>query len=467
MHPDEEPQLKISKLPFYVGDGLLVATALAIAILGDWQLTDMQVAYCVVAVALGAALTCLPFVVEYFMRAKEQSEDRTAEMELLKKHLAETSNAFEQVSARFRDLEARLSANGQADEVVVAAVDQKLAVVEQLREQVQAVRSDFEGKLTDLEKAIPAPVELVDPAVLTGLEQSVAELRAKLDVAQQDHVDLEPLMLSVERIQTMLDQHTDQLNKLESIDQEAQPKRVTRGRPAKKSLLHRAINEKQDVSAKAVKRIIRAKKLSSESESESDLAAEKQGEQNVTVEPVAELEETEEILAPESVVEEPMPEPEPEPEVDVMIEGLGELMEIEDDAIEAELAKSEAEPEAQEAPAAADGEGTSASDLFGEAPATTVSPKRKSRTKKKDAVLTVSILIGIGNKPFLRGSAAGLTWEQGIEMDFQEIGKWRWVAPEDLDEPIEVQIYRNDEDPDLTGKYTLEPGQKLELSPKF
>jgi hypothetical protein len=52
-------------------------------------------------------------------------------------------------------------------------------------------------------------------------------------------------------------------------------------------------------------------------------------------------------------------------------------------------------------------------------------------------------------------------------MDFQEIGKWRWVAPVDLEEPVEVQVYRNDEDVDRKGRHVLEPGQKLEVSPVF
>jgi hypothetical protein len=52
-------------------------------------------------------------------------------------------------------------------------------------------------------------------------------------------------------------------------------------------------------------------------------------------------------------------------------------------------------------------------------------------------------------------------------MDFQEIGKWRWVAPADLEEPVEVQVYRNDEDADRKGRHVLEPSQKLEVSPVF
>ena len=76
-------------------------------------------------------------------------------------------------------------------------------------------------------------------------------------------------------------------------------------------------------------------------------------------------------------------------------------------------------------------------------------------------------MIGIGNKPFLRGSGGGLSWERGVPMDFEEIGKWRWIAPADLEEPVEVQVYRNDKDGDRKGRYTIEPGQKLEVSPVF
>ena len=103
-------------------------------------------------------------------------------------------------------------------------------------------------------------------------------------------------------------------------------------------------------------------------------------------------------------------------------------------------------------------------DLFGEVvPATA----RRARTKANDAIFTVSILIGIGNKPFLRGGGGGLNWESGILMDFEEIGKWRWVAAADLEGPVELQVYRNDEDADRKGRYTLEPGQKLEVTPVF
>jgi hypothetical protein len=52
-------------------------------------------------------------------------------------------------------------------------------------------------------------------------------------------------------------------------------------------------------------------------------------------------------------------------------------------------------------------------------------------------------------------------------MDFQEIGKWRWEAPVEVDSAIEVQIYCNDEYPDKQGKQTIQPGENLEIESKF
>jgi hypothetical protein len=52
-------------------------------------------------------------------------------------------------------------------------------------------------------------------------------------------------------------------------------------------------------------------------------------------------------------------------------------------------------------------------------------------------------------------------------MEFEAIGKWRWTAPADLDQAIEVQVYRNDEDPDTSGRHSLQAGDKLEINAKF
>ena len=87
MRPDEDDFLTLTKWPFYLGDALLVSAALAIAILSDWNLSDFQVAACVVAVALGAGLFVLPYLAEYYMRGREQQDDRESQIRVLWRRL--------------------------------------------------------------------------------------------------------------------------------------------------------------------------------------------------------------------------------------------------------------------------------------------------------------------------------------------------------------------------------------------
>ena len=112
MQSDDEAPLTLSKWPFYLGDILLVLTALAIAILGKWQLTDMQVVSCVLAVALGAAIFVLPYIVEHSMRVREMSDDRDAEIRMLKGYLQKAESALGQYHERLQELE---SGSGSVD----------------------------------------------------------------------------------------------------------------------------------------------------------------------------------------------------------------------------------------------------------------------------------------------------------------------------------------------------------------
>ena len=95
-------------------------------------------------------------------------------------------------------------------------------------------------------------------------------------------------------------------------------------------------------------------------------------------------------------------------------------------------------------------------------------PIEKEEIANKNGTTTVvaNVMIGIGNKPFLRGEGPGLSWEEGVAMNFVEIGKWAWSPPR-KNASLTVQIYRNDQDPDKTGKVEVKPGQKIEITPDF
>jgi iron-sulfur cluster repair protein YtfE (RIC family) len=99
---------------------------------------------------------------------------------------------------------------------------------------------------------------------------------------------------------------------------------------------------------------------------------------------------------------------------------------------------------------------------------TTSKTEISSEKVDPNATTTVvaNVMIGIGNKPFLRGEGPGLSWDEGVSMNFIEIGKWAWSPPR-KNASLTVQVYRNDQDPDKGGKVVVKPGQKLEITPDF
>ena len=102
---------------------------------------------------------------------------------------------------------------------------------------------------------------------------------------------------------------------------------------------------------------------------------------------------------------------------------------------------------------------------------TTPPPVKEEEVTAKKApggmtTVIAKVMIGIGNKPFVRGEGPGLSWEEGVPMNFLEIGKWAW-SPSRKNASVTIQIYRNDEDPDQSGKHEVKPGEKFEITPEF
>ena len=93
-----------------------------------------------------------------------------------------------------------------------------------------------------------------------------------------------------------------------------------------------------------------------------------------------------------------------------------------------------------------------------------VSAPKTSSTGTTSVV--ANVMIGIGNKPYLRGEGPGLNWDEGVPMNFIEIGKWAW-SPSRKNASLTVQLYRNDNDPDQSGKIEVKAGEKIEITPNF
>ena len=60
--------------------------------------------------------------------------------------------------------------------------------------------------------------------------------------------------------------------------------------------------------------------------------------------------------------------------------------------------------------------------------------------------LIIYLMIGIGNKPFVRGTGPGLSQDKGVPMGFLGIGRWQWISP-DPEAPATVEVWKNDQSP--------------------
>lgn len=76
-------------------------------------------------------------------------------------------------------------------------------------------------------------------------------------------------------------------------------------------------------------------------------------------------------------------------------------------------------------------------------------------------VLTINLMIGIGNKPYVRGTGPGLSPDKGLLMTFLGIGRWQWVSPEP-DAPATVEVWKNDQTP-LGEPLHLSGGEPVEV----
>ena len=76
--------------------------------------------------------------------------------------------------------------------------------------------------------------------------------------------------------------------------------------------------------------------------------------------------------------------------------------------------------------------------------------------------LTINLMIGIGNKPYVRGTGPGLSMEKGIPMTFLGIGRWQWISP-DPESPATVEVWKNDQTP-LGEPLHLSGGEPVEVN---
>ena len=84
----------------------------------------------------------------------------------------------------------------------------------------------------------------------------------------------------------------------------------------------------------------------------------------------------------------------------------------------------------------------------------------------RSITLIAYLNIDISSTPYVRGEGAGLSWDEGVPMEFVEIGKWQWTVENAL-ESTSCRIFKDDSLAARGDDIIIKVGEKVEVYPKF
>ena len=437
----------VTKWPFYLSAFFILALVLGFAYLhlqenntlDQWQLTT-----CILASALASILVFIPHLLDRFLYLVFDPANRKDE-ELHRK-------TYFDIKEMRGDLESLAVKIDKVPAVVDKIISDSVAKTEDAEPGIDKLATDLEdtreelleklGKLQELSEQTPLLAE-PDPAIAQANE-SIGKLGTSLKGLSRQ---LEKLQDAVSQLPT---EFSDPLAPLapepESPESE---KEEAEGEV-----------EPEEEDDEPIEEVPEATEL----EPEETEAMKMVPEEEPDPEPISEEEEplltkeSEEDEIEESEEEEPTEE-EDDPLTPEPVEAE-EASEDESETGELDLDLPDPEETLRKVDALLAGEDANTKT----APAT--EPIKPKSSPGGSTSVVANVMIGIGNKPYLRGEGAGLSWDQGVAMNFIEIGKWAWT-PTRKNAALTVQVYRNDEDPDNGGKIEVKSGEEIEITPDF
>lgn len=452
---------RLPKIPFIAADAILIITALLIAYSGEGPLSPLTFFWIILCVALGGILACLPFYAEF------RDHVRLAEYD---KSQANLENA--------RRIEAALVEIQQIQEAVSAQTTH----AERTAQLIENLLQRTDSRLATLDSLqFPEPPPPPPPAEPAPLPPELA-LQLTAILQQLEKIQLAPPPAPLPENEDMAE--------LASLE----PDRQETPEPAQdEPLIEDDWQEEQDEDEGPARdddtfdddESASLDEVSEEDETEDESEPGDDEQPWVESDEQEEFEEDEDDEEDEDEEEEDLnkdgeePESQPEEEEDKKDQPIASddpegawdedwPVEDLDTPEQAEAPTATSEPEEEE-PEPAEEEPTQPKPAAIQPDLMPDLPEGSERAKKpgrKETALIAQVLIGIGNKPYVRGQGPGLSPDKGVPMEFLEIGKWQWVAPEG-NEPITCQLYKNDETPAEGEPITLEPGQRRTISPRF
>jgi len=142
---NQAPEWKIPKWPFLLGNAVLLAVAAVLIYKAAHPISDLQIILAVSAVALGAILGCLPFILDYRAAGKMLEVNAlstvAAQLQDLKKYSTQIADATDQW-ARVQEI-----TRSHSDKTVAATSGIADRMVTEIRD-----FNEFQLKLNDTEK---------------------------------------------------------------------------------------------------------------------------------------------------------------------------------------------------------------------------------------------------------------------------------------------------------------------------
>lgn len=419
-----KPPPSLVKWPFFLGDILLLGLVVFVLLRAGEALNSWQIAFCVLGVVVGAVLLVAPFVIEFYLKQKlhEAAEAEAVETILRRINVAvgEVMDLHRNQKGDFNQLEHTLAAyeglSGILDQKAEKLQTQTESIA-QLESRLQQWGDAFKGLEKRLEDGLSFKAESAESLIEKTI-QSIPEPDFEKGLApwkstyREDFKHME-----------------DKLKHLESS-------------------IGGIRDRVQDLAD-------RLSENASDKENESNLDSKLDS-------------------APESPHKEPTAVEEeegiPEPPANVTVEEQqGDLLPAERRMLDKAMGRVEAKrPSNPLAPV--NQIINSATSLNKEEDESTSEMETENASEEAGAsqlvVLEANILIGIGNKLYLRGEGGGLSWEEGKPLEFVEIGLYRWTS-EPVSGVVEAQLYLNDEISALGDSVKLNPGESLQITPEF
>lgn len=474
--------------PLYVADALLLLPVLAVvvpSIAGGGQPSGGALFLCTLAVLAGMVLALVPFALDYKIQSdqkRERADENQKNFEIifddlssLRLSLAELVERVENNEALTADLPAL--SKGLSD--LRDGAKQKFFEASESADSIAAGLSKTESA----QKALKTSVEEIGADIVVlkelfsasqeSLNDELAQMRAKIEANTAKSAEPVP----AEQLQPAAEDRTEVPTETQTAepdesaaDGETENEPFSPAKILAGGLMQRALEQAQDTKTSVEKFVAKAAQPNEEqpvpaAETQTQVvSAEESPEEAEPNAADTEADSHETDTPPAPAAEQNPPQTEANAEASTV-----EKVEHPEDADE-DFFDSADSPVNVESAQKTEGQPVSEPEkhaqnmLFDDIP---LSRDPSVKPKKADAVITVNALIGIGNKPYLRGDGAGLSPDKGVQMDYLEIGKWRYVLP-DFDGQLHFKILKNDSvPPSGESEFTISRGEKLDLNLAF